>query len=81
MLLFGVYIHLLVTMAVNDTHILNFTCLNDENHSQWVVHMEADIVSCSVAMVMTNVFQKIKINLLRKLVKIMSDLCVIEISK
>jgi hypothetical protein len=34
--------------------------------------MEADLVSCSVAMVMTNVFQKNVINLLMKFAKIMS---------
>jgi hypothetical protein len=40
--------------------------------------MEADLVSCSVAMVMTNVFQKNEINLLRKFAKVMSiaDTCV-----
>ena len=37
MLLFGVYTHLLVAMAVDNTKILNFTCLNDENYSLWVV--------------------------------------------
>ena len=65
-------------MAVDDTEILKFTCLNDENYSLWVVHMEADFVSCSVAMVMTNVFPKNEINLLRKFAKVMSiaDTCV-----
>jgi hypothetical protein len=48
-------------MAVDDTEILNFTLLNDENYSLWVVHMEADLVSCSVAMVMTDVFQKMRL--------------------
>jgi hypothetical protein len=49
LLLSGVYTHLLVTMAVDNTQILNFTCLNDENYSLWVVYMEADLISCSVA--------------------------------
>ena len=59
LLLLSVYTHLLVTMIVDDTEILNFTCLNDENYSLWVVHIEADLVSCNVVM-MTNVFQKTK---------------------
>jgi hypothetical protein len=50
----------LVTMAVDDTEILNFTWLNDENYSLWVVHMEADLVCCIVAMVTTDVFKKQK---------------------
>jgi hypothetical protein len=45
-------------MAVDNTEILNFTWLNDENYSLWVVHMEVDLVCHSVAMVMTNVFKK-----------------------
>jgi hypothetical protein len=57
LLLFSIYTHLLVTIAVDDTEILNFTCLNDENYSLWVIHIEADLVSYSVAMIMTDVFQ------------------------
>jgi hypothetical protein len=41
----SVYTHLLVAMSVDDTKILNFTCLNDDNYSVWVVHIEADLVS------------------------------------
>jgi hypothetical protein len=49
LLLSGVYAHLLVTMAVDNTQIMNFTCFNDENYSLWVVYVEADLISCSVA--------------------------------
>jgi hypothetical protein len=45
LLLLSVYTHLLVAMVVDDTEIMNFTCLNDDNCSLWVVHMETDPVS------------------------------------
>jgi hypothetical protein len=47
----------------------------------WVVHMEVDLVSCSVTIIMTNVFskkkKKKKKNLLTNFAKIMSaaDTC------
>jgi hypothetical protein len=35
----------LVAMSVDEAKIPNFTHLNDENYSLWVIHMEANLVS------------------------------------
>jgi len=59
-------------MAIDNTEILNFTWLDDENYSLWVVHMEVDLVCCSVAMVMIDVFKTNEINSLTKFAKIIS---------